>query len=105
MEDEIMNSDELLIAIKDMFEKKTDELKSYVDEKIKGQSILIEGLRSDIKSVAEGHDLMNKQIDALEKKVDNKTNEIKEDIKVVTDYVIGVDAKLNEHEIILKRVK
>lgn len=89
-----MDNDELLIAIRDMFEKKTDDLKTYVDEKIKGQSIIIESLKSDIKAVADGHDTLNRKIDDIAK-----------EIKVIENYVIGVDAKLNEHDVILKRVK
>lgn len=111
-----MDNDELLLVIKDMFEKKTDELKdlfekktdefkTYVDEKINGQSILIESLRDDIKTVAEEHDFINCKISDLDKKADDRMNELKTDIKVIADYVIGVDAKLNEHEVILKRVK
>lgn len=114
-----MNNDELLIVIKDLFEKKTDEIKSYVDEKTNGQSVLIERLQSDIKAVAEGHETLNRKIDSLDKKIDSldkkvgfldkkvedRTNELKSEIKVVENYIIGVDTKLNEHDVILKRVK
>ena len=96
-----MKNDDLLVVIKGLFDKKTDEIKHYVDEKINGQGTLIESLRSDIKAVAEGHDILSRKIDAVDKKVED----IKRDMVVVKDYVIGVDAKLNEHEIILKRVK
>lgn len=89
-----MDNDELLIAIKDMFEKKTDDLKAYVDKKIDGQSILIESLKKDIKAVADRHNTLNEKIDDITK-----------EIEVVENYVIGVDAKLNEHDVILKRVK
>jgi peptidoglycan hydrolase CwlO-like protein len=114
-----MDNDELLIVIKDLFEKKTDEIKSYVDEKINGQSVLIERLQGDIKAVAEGHDTLyrkidsldkkvdslDKKVDSLDKKVDDRTNELKTEIKVLENYIIGVDAKLNEHDVIFKRVK
>lgn len=114
-----MDNDELLVAIKNMFEKKTDEIKQYVDEKINGQSVLIESLRSDIKAVAEGHDILNRKIDEKTNEIKNEVKEIKDemtvmkadikslksDMSVVKDYIIGVDAKLNEHEVILKRVK
>lgn len=77
-----MDNDELLVVIKDMFEKKTDEMKdmfdkktdeikSYVDERINGQSTLIESLRSDIKAVAEGYDILNRKMDSLDKKIDS----------------------------------
>lgn len=129
-----MNNDELLIVIKELFDKKTDEIKQYVDDKINGQGALIESLHSDIKAVAEGHDILNRKIDegheTLNRKIDEgysilnrkidgvkedlgkRIDEVKQDVKslksdmnVVKDYIIGVDAKLNEHEIILKRVK
>lgn len=110
-----MDNDNLLIAIKDMFEKKTDEIKQYVDEKVTGQGVLIEALRSDVKAVAEGHSVLNDKIDNLSNKVDGldrrletvekDIKSLKSDMAVVKDYVIGVDEKLNEHEVILKRVK
>lgn len=100
-----MDNEELLFALKDMFEKKSDELKSFVDEKINSQSVLIESLRSDIKAVAEGHNNLHRKIEILDKTVEDVTNEIKSEIKIVGNYVIAVDSKLNEHEIILKRVK
>jgi hypothetical protein len=125
-----MNDDELLIVIKDMFEKKTDEIKGmfnnktdeikqYVDDKIKGQSILIENLQKTIKTVAEGHSGLDRKIDNLhgelvETKQELKgeinglkveVNGLKKEMTVVKEYMIGVDAKLNEHEVILRKVK
>ncbi|MEA4845709.1 MAG: hypothetical protein VB106_00585 [Clostridiaceae bacterium] len=125
-----MNDDELLIVIKDMFEKKTDEIKGifnnktdeikqYVDDKIKGQSILIENLQKTIKTVAEGHSGLGRKIDNLhgelvETKQELKgeinglkveVNGLKKEMTVVKEYVIGVDAKLKEHEVILRKVK
>lgn len=121
-----MDNDELLIVIKDIFEKKTDEIKQYVDKKINGQSVLVESLRNDIKAVSEGHDILNgkidaldgkvnaldskvnaldRKVDALDRKLDDRATELKTEIKVIEGYVIGVDEKLNEHELILKRVK
>jgi peptidoglycan hydrolase CwlO-like protein len=110
-----MDNDELFISLKNIFEKQTDEIKQYVDEKITGQGVIIEGLRSDIKAVAEGHSILNNKIDKMqvdlnETKQDVKSlqldvKSLKTDMKVVKDYVIGVDERLNEHEIILKRVK
>lgn len=95
----------MFIALKDMFDKKTEEIKQYVDDKIQGQSVLIENLQSTVQTIAGGHDTLSKKIDALDKKIDDNTKELKSELKIVADYVIGVDAKLNEHEIILKRVK
>jgi len=111
----MMNNDELLIAIKDMFEKNVKEVKQHT-------GVLVESLKGDIKAIAEGHSILNdkldrveNKVDRLESKVDNIENRLeivekdvkslKSDITVVKDYVIGVDAKLNEHEVILKRVK
>ena len=96
-----MDNDELLIAIKGMF----DEVKSEVKEVKNHMGVIAEGLKGDIKAIAEGHDVLNRKIDFLDKKIDDKTNELKTGIKNVANYVIGVDAKLNEHEIILKKVK
>ena len=79
-----MDNDEMLIAIRGIFEKKTDEIKQYVDTKINGQNVLIENLRSDMKAVAEGHGILNDKLDRVEVKVDN------------------IDKKL---EVIFKRVK
>ena len=114
-----MDNDELLIAIKDMFDEKVEEVKHYT-------GVLVEKLEDDIKAVAEGHDILNRKFDSLDKKVDvlntkvdtldmkiyvldkkvdDRTNELKVEMKIVKDYVIGVDAKLNEHEVILKRAK
>jgi len=89
-----MDNDELLLKIKDMFDTKVDEVKRHIE-------VISEKLESKVQIVAEGHEISNKKFDALDKKVED----IKNDIAVVKDYVIGVDAKLNEHEIILKRVK
>lgn len=37
--------------------------------------------------------------------IDNRIDNLDKNMNVVKDYVVDVDAKLNEHEIILKRVK
>lgn len=110
-----MNNDELLIAIKEVFEKKTDEVKHYVDDKIKGQSILIEKLQSTIEIVAEGHNNLNSKMDRLENKFDSmekRFDSVEKDVRslnsetsVVKDYIIAVDTKLNDHETVLKKVK
>lgn len=107
-----MNNDELLVAIKDMFENKTDEIKYYVDEKVNGQSVLIESLRSDIKAVAEGHEILQSKIEDAKaelsqsiNKIERRIDNVDKNLSIVKDYVICVDSKLNEHEIILKRVK
>lgn len=110
-----MDNDELLIKIKDMFDSKVEEVKRHT-------SVLVENLESKVQAVAEGHDILNRKID----KVDRTLGEVKQNVKVlkqdvevlkqdvkglktdmdvVKGYVIGVDAKLNEHEVILKRVK
>ena len=93
-----MNNDELLIAIKDMFEKKIDEVKSELRSEVNKvkyhTEILSEKLQSDIKTIAEGHSDLNKKIDKLQN-----------DMTTVKDYIVAVDTKLNEHEVILKRAK
>jgi hypothetical protein len=56
-----MDKDELLIAIKDMFENKTDEIKLHIDTKIIGQNVLLKSIRSDIKAIADGYDILNEK--------------------------------------------
>ena len=136
----MMNNDELLIAMADMFDKKVEEVKLHT-------GVLVEDLRKDVKAIAEGHSILDRKIDNLHKEMTETKQELKAEIKglaikvggleqkvdgleqkvggleqkvdgleqkvdgleknmtVVKDYVIGVDSKLNEHEIILKRVK
>lgn len=60
-----MNNDELLIAIKDMFDKKVDEMKQHVDDvkqHVDGvkrhNELLVEKLQGDIKTIAEGHSIL-----------------------------------------------
>lgn len=98
-----MNNDELLIALQDMFEKMVEEVKRHA-------GALVKDLRGDIKAVAEGHSILDRKIDNLQKGLTETKQELKEEIRelkkdmaIVKDYVIGVDEKLNEHEIILKR--
>lgn len=117
-----MDNDELLVAIKGMFEAKVDEIKCEFEEAKRHTEILVENLRGDIKAIAEGHSLLNDKMDRLEGKVDKlenkvdrleikvdrleiKVDRIETDMTVVKDYVIGVDEKLNEHEVILRKAK
>ena len=107
-----MDNDELLIAIKDMFEKKVNEVKSEVTKVKNHMGVLTEKLEGDIKVIAEGHAIINRNINIVREELNNKIDAVANDVKnfksdmaVVKSYVIGVDEKLNEHEIILKRVK
>ena len=107
-----MDNDELLIAIKDMFETKLEEVKSEVQEVKRHTGMLVEDLRKDVKAIAEGHGILDNKIDNLQKEMTDTKRELKADINglrkeiaVVKDCVIGVDTKLNEHEVILERVK
>lgn len=100
-----MSNDELLIALQDMFEKKAEEVKCHT-------GALVEDLHKDIKAIAEGHFVLDRKIDILQKEMQKTRQELeqeiyslKKDIAIVKDYVIGVDEKINEHDIILKRVK
>jgi cell division protein ZapA (FtsZ GTPase activity inhibitor) len=108
----MMNNDELLIAITNRFDQKVEEVKRYT-------GVLVEDLRKDIKAIAEGHSVLDHKMDTLHKEMNETKKELKAEInglatrfdgmeknmEVVKNYVIGVDAKLNEHERILKRVK
>lgn len=97
----MMNNDELFIAITDAFDRKVEEVKLHT-------GVLVEDLRKDVKAIAEGHDILFNKMDKLERKVDRleiKFDGLENNMNIVKDYVIGVDAKLNEHEVILKRVR
>lgn len=100
-----MDNDEMLVMIKDMFEKSMDKMEKKFDEKVEEvkqhTGTLVEDLRRDVKAIAEGHDILNSKLDKVEADIKG----LKSDMAVVKDYVISVDKKLNEHEIILKRVK
>lgn len=122
-----MDNDELLVVIKDMFESTTEKLEKRLDQKINNLGVAVEALRSDVKAVAEGHSLLDAKIDRVEKnltgkfdrvdakvdqldkkltgKIDSVKDELKAEIKIVQTYVIGVDEKLNEHDVMLKRAK
>lgn len=114
-----MDNDELLVKIKDMFDTKVDGVKDVFDIKVNEVKVLVENLETKIQIVAEGHDILNRKIDAIDRKVDagldtlnrkidavdRKVDGIKNEMAIIKEYVIGVDTKLNEHEIILKRVK
>lgn len=117
-----MDNDELLVVIKGMFEQSMDKVYQKIDELKVHNGVLFEKMGIDIKAVAEGHDILNTKMDNLENrfdilenkfdklenkvdKLEGKVDELKVEMKVVQDYVIGVDQKLNEHEVILKRVK
>ena len=117
-----MNNEELLTTLQDMFEKKVEEVKLYT-------GVRLEAMQRDIKAIAEGHGLLNDKMDRLETKVDSletkvdrieirldrletkvdsldtRVDRLGADMSIVKDYVIAVDSKLKEHEMILKRVK
>jgi len=119
----MMDNDELLIEMKDMFEKNMDKMDRKFDERVEEMKrytgVLVEDLRKDVKAIAEGHSVLDRKIDTLHEELTETKQELKTEIKgltgkidgleknmtVVKDYVIGVDAKLNEHEVLLKRVK
>jgi len=111
-----MNNDELLIAMKEMFDEKIQEVKTHT-------GVLVEHLGSEVKAVAEGHEILLRKIEDtkdelinnIERRINNieirinnieiRIDNVDKNMSIVKDYVIGVDLKLNEHEIILKRVK
>ena len=100
-----MNNDEFLIVVKDMFEESMDKMEKKFSEKVeeinRHTGMLFEDLSKDVKLLAEGHSILSDKVDRLETKVDRLDTEM----SIVKGYVIGVDAKLNEHELVLKRVK
>ena len=111
----MMNNDELFAAITDAFDRKVEEVKLHT-------GALVEDLRGDVKAIAEGHDILFNKMDNLEQRfdglerrfdglegkvdgLDKRVGRLEKNMNIIKDYVIGVDAKLNEHEIILKRVR
>ena len=100
-----MNNDELLIAMKEMFDKKIEEVKTHT-------GTLAEHLGNELKAVAEGHEILLRKIDDTKAELNQSINNVErridnldKNMAIVKDYVIGVDLKLNEHEVILKRAK
>ena len=100
-----MNNDELLIAMKEMFDKKIEEVKIHT-------GILVENLGNELKAVAEGHEILLRKIDDTKTELNQSINNVEiridnldKNMSIVMGYVIGVDLKLNEHEVILKRAK
>ncbi len=100
-----MDNDQLLIAIKDIFEKKVEEVKREVADVKNHMGVIAEDLKSDVKAVAEGYSIIDRKIDNLQEDMDRKYDNLQKDMDTVKNYIIAVDTKLNEHEIILKRVK
>ncbi|MDD4495384.1 MAG: hypothetical protein PHV32_13765 [Eubacteriales bacterium] len=107
-----MNNDEFLVVVKDMFEASMDKMEKKFNEKVeeinRHTGMLFEDLRKDVKLLAEGHSILTDKIDRLETKVDRletKVDRLDTEMSIVKGYVIGVDTKLNEHELILKRVR
>lgn len=100
-----MDNDEMMIMIKDMFETSVEKIEKKFDEKTEEvknhMGVITEGLRSDLRAVAEGHSLLNNKIDEVKEEI----SDIKSEMTVVKNYVIGVDAILNEHETILKKAR
>lgn len=111
-----MSTDQLLIEIKNIFENSMDKMEKKFDEKLERSERrtgdLIEGLRDDIKAVAEGHSILNNKLDKIEGDVqelktdvqDLKLNikglrtdmtSLKSDMAVAKEYVIKVDNKLS----------
>lgn len=100
-----MDNDELLIAIKDVFEKKVEEVKNEVTEVKNHMGVLVEKLHDDINTIAEGHSILDRKIDNLQDNIDRKIDNLQKDMDTVKNYVVAVDTRLNEHEVILKMVK
>lgn len=118
-----MDNDEMLVLIKELFEKTVGDIKKEVKSETAEVKLhtgtLVEDLRKDVRAIAEGHSILDGKIDHMQKDqvktkqelkaeingLKEEINGIKKNMGIVKDYVIGVDAKLNEHEVILKRVK
>lgn len=124
-----MNNGELLIALQDMFENKVEEVKrhtgslledmrgdikaiaeghSLLNDKMDRLEIKVDRLETKVDRLDSRVYRLEVKVDNIEKRLDvveNDVKYVKSDMTIVKDYIIGVDAKLNEHEIILKRVK
>ena len=88
-----MNNDELLIAMKEMFDKKIEEVKTHT-------GILVENLGNELKAVAEGHEILLRKIDDTKTELNQSINNVEiridnldKNMSIVKGYVIGVDLK------------
>lgn len=96
-----MDHDQLLNAIQVLFEKKMDETRRHM-------GALVEDLRKELRTVAEGHSVLAEGQDKLKEgqnTLKEGQNKLRAEIAVIKDYVIAVDEMLNEHEVILKKAK
>jgi predicted nuclease with TOPRIM domain len=109
-----------------MFVQGVDKMKAQYDQLRSETGVLFENLNSKIELLAEGHGILNEKIDRLDTRVDRietrmdrmetrmdsmetrmgsmetDVAHLKTEMSVVKEYVISVDTKLNEHELIIK---
>jgi len=111
-----MNNDELLVAITNTFDEKIGEMENrfekYVDQKINEQGVLLEGMRSEIKIVAEGHSILYGKLDqnssdikSLIEKSDLHSMELRILDKKVDHHTVQLetlDKKVDHHTVQLK---
>lgn len=111
-----MDNEEMLLVIKDIFDKTVNdiklEIKSEICEVKNQMGVLIEKLEGNVQAIAEGHGItevkignVQNSISQVKHELSDGINTLKKDINVIKDYIIKVDSALNEHEVILKRVK
>lgn len=93
----IAEGHDILFNKMDKLERKVDRLEIKFD----GLEIKVCGLERKVDGLEEKVGGLEEKVGGLEKKVDG----LEKNMNIVKDYVIGVDAKLNEHEVILKRVR
>lgn len=114
-----MDNDKLLLTIKGLFDEKTKEFKDEVNGVKNHMDVIAEDLRKDIRAVAEGHSILDRKIETVQTDVNGIKTEIvgmksditgikmeiegiKTELGTVKEYVIRVDAKLNEHDKLFK---
>ncbi len=110
-----MDNDQLLDAIKDMFENAIYDMN-------RKNGILLERMESKIELLAEGHGILNDKLDSLETKLNRlearmdrieikldriiiRTEGLVTDMVEVKDCVISEDPRLTKHDLILKGIR
>ncbi len=83
------HTDEKFAEAKVYTDMKFDESKRYM-------GIIAESIEDKIKIVAEGLSLLNEKVDKNKIETDKRLDAHDKTLLVIRNYIIGVDAKLNE---------
>ena len=100
----IAEGHDILFNKMDNLEQRFDGLERRFDgleQRFDGLEQRFDGLEGKVDGLERKFDGLEGKVDGLDKRV----GRLEKNMNIIKDYVIGVDAKLNEHEIILKRVR